>query len=229
MQDLILALKSANSSRSEKRAKMMKIEHYAKLFNFIESRFADGETFAVKNYFEDYKMTTKDQKGEDKTVYGFICENGKSYLTFNDLAFPKRLYKRTITKIDNEETTEYSQVDKKVFQGDLAVLFDMFKRTYKDALIAFDLLYLAIAKHNESKFVTESFIYPTETFQRFRGEYTTGNFYLFNLEMGGATEERIQTIFADICKDYESSLDTATDAAAANDDADANATAETAE
>jgi hypothetical protein len=65
---------------------------------------------------------------------------------------------------------------------------------------------MAIAKHNESKFVSESFVYPTETFQRFKGEYTTGNFYMFNLKIGGTSSEKIAEIVADICEIYESSL-----------------------
>ena len=209
MQDLILGLKKSNDARSEKRQKMMKITYYDKLFKFIESRFSDGETFTVKNYFEDYKMVVKDNEGNDKTIYGLICDNNKSYLGLNDLAFPKRLYKREIKKVDGVETTSYIQLPEKVFQGDLAILFDRFKSQYKDALIAFDLLYLAIAKHNESTFVSESFIYPTETFQRFKGEYTTSNFYLFNFKAGGTDEKDLQTIFESVCKDYENSLKTA--------------------
>ena len=88
MQDLILGLKKSNDARSEKRQKMMKITYYDKLFKFIESRFSDGETFTVKNYFEDYKMVVKDNEGNDKTIYGLICDNNKSYLGLNDLAFP---------------------------------------------------------------------------------------------------------------------------------------------
>ena len=204
--DLILSLKSANSVRAEKRAEMAKISHYAKLFRFLESRFEDGATFGVLDYFDNYKMIVKDQDNNDKTVYGLICDNGKSYLSLNDLAFPKRLYKREIKKVDNEETTTYTQLSDKVEQGDLATLFAMFKSKYKDALLAFDLLYLALAKHNTSQFVTESFLYPTECFIRFKGEYTTGNFYLFNLKIGGTDKNRLNEIFADICKDYEDSL-----------------------
>lgn len=206
-QDLLLSLKKANSERKTKRNEMMKIGYYSKLFQFLESRFSDGETFSVLNYFDTYKMTTKDKDGNDKTVYGFICDNNKSYLGLNDLAFPKKLYKRTIIKVDNEETTEYKQLEKPVYQGDLAVLFDRFKKTYKDSLLAFDLLYLAIAKHNESKFISESFVYPTETYQRFKGEYTNGNFYLFNLKAGGTDTEDLDKIFKDICKEYDANSD----------------------
>ena len=205
--DLALSLKEANSKRKTKRNEMMKISYYSKLFQFLESRFSDGETFKILNYFDIYKMVTKDKDNNDKTVYGFICDNEKSYLGLNDLAFPKKLYKRTITKVDNEETTEYKQLEKPVYQGDLAVLFDRFKKTYKDSLLAFDLLYLAIAKHNESSFVSESFVYPTETYQRFKGEFTTGNFYLFNLKMGGTDTEDLDKIFKDICKVYEANAE----------------------
>lgn len=207
--DLALSLKEANSQRKAKRNEMMKVGYYSKLFQFLESRFSDGEIFKILNYFDTYKMVTKDKDNNDKTVYGFICNNEKSYLGLNDLAFPKKLYKRTITKVDNEETTEYQQLEKPVYQGDLAVLFDRFKKTYKDSLLAFDLLYLAIAKHNESSFVSESFVYPTETYQRFKGEFTTGNFYLFNLKMGGTDQEDLDKIFNDICKVYENSLQSA--------------------
>lgn len=206
MQDLMLSLRSANNKRNEMRTEMAKITYYSKLFTFIEARFADGETFVVKNYFDDYKKVVKDKDGNDKTIYGLICNNDKSYLGLNDLAFPKRLYKREIKKVGDTETTTYTQIDKKVYQGDLAILFDKFKSTYKDSLIAMDLLYLAIAKHNESKFISESFIYPSETFQRFKSEYVTSNFYLFNLKEGGTSEEKLQTIFEDICADYENSL-----------------------
>ena len=206
MQELILGLKKSNSARAERRREMAKTDYYQKLFNFLESRFADGESFKVQNYFETYSIITKNKDNEDKVYYGIIAENGKTYLGLNDVGFPKKLYKREIRKIDNEETTEYTQMKDKVFQGDCAVLFDKFKRQYKDSLTAMDLLYLAMAKHNGSQFVSEAFIYPTETFQRFKGEYTTGNFYLFNFELGGLTKERINEIFADICKDYEESL-----------------------
>lgn len=214
MTDLILGLKKSNATRSEKRAKMAKIDYYQKLFNFLESRFSDGETFKVQNYFEKYSTIAKDKDGNDKTVYGFIAENEKTYLGLNDLAFPKKLWKREIRKVDGEETTTYTQSEKKVYQGDLAILFDRFKSQYKDSLLAFDLLYLAIAKHNESKFVSEAFVYPTECFQRFKGEYVTSNFYRFNFELGGLTDERINEIFADICKDYENSLKEAEEAPA---------------
>lgn len=203
--DLILSLKSANSVRAEKRSEMTKISHYARLFRFLESRFEDGGVYTVKNYFTDYKMTVKDLENNDKTVYGLICDNDKSYLSLNDLAFPKRLYKREIKKVDNEETTTYTELETKVYQGDLATLFAMFKSQYKDSLLAFDLLYCAIAKHNENKFVTESFIYPSETFIRFKGEYTNSNFYLFNLKAGGMDKNRLNEIFVDICNDYEES------------------------
>ena len=206
MEDLLLALKSANTSRSEKRKEMTKIDYYSRLFGYIESRFADGETYSVKNYFECYSLITKDLKGNDKTVYGLIATNDKTYLGLNDLAFPKKLWKREIKKVDNEETTTYTQVEGKVFQGDLAMLFESFKSRYKDALIAFDLLYMAIAKHNESTFVSESFVYPTETFQRFKGEYSTGNFYLFNLKLGGTNKDKLAEIVSDICEIYEKSL-----------------------
>ena len=206
MQDFAIALKSANSSRAEKRREMTKIDYYGKLFRFLDGRFEDGATYQVTNYFENYKLETTDQKGEKKTVYGLICDNNKTYLGLNDLAFPKKLWKREIRKIDGEETTEYTQIDQKVYQGDLAILFHTFKSVCKDALTAFDLLYLAIAKHNDSKFVAESFIYPTETFQRFKGEYTTSNFYLFNLQAGGTDKKDLDKIVADICDLYEKSL-----------------------
>lgn len=222
MQDLILGLKKSNDERAEKRSEMLRTPYYQKLFNFLESRFSDGETFTILNYFETYKMVTKDKDNNDKTVYGFICDNNRSYLSLNDLAFPKRLYKRTIAKIDGVETTEYAQIEKKVQQGDLATLFDLFKNKYKDALIAFDLLFVAIAKHNQNQFVTESFIYPTEHFQRFKGEYTTANFYMFNLKIGGTSAEKINEIFADICGEYENSLK---EAEAPKADAEAQATA----
>ena len=206
MQDLILSLKSANNERAEKRTAMLKIDYYGKLFRFLEGRFEDGATYQVKNYFEDYKLETTDQKGDKKTVYGLVATNDRTYLGLNDLAFPKRLYKRTISKVDGVETTEYAQVEKKVQQGDLAVLFSAFKNAYKDALLAFDLLYLALAKFNESKFVSEAFIYPTETFQRFKGEYVTSNFYMFNLKIGGTDQKELDQIVADICDLYEKSL-----------------------
>lgn len=206
MQDLIVSLKSATTARTEKRREMAKIGYYAKLFSFIESRFADGESYTVKNYFDTYKMIVKDKDGNDKTVYGFICENGRTYLGLNDLAFPKKLWRREIKKVDNEETTTYTQIDQKVHQGDLAVLFDAFKTRYKDALTAFDLLFVAIEKHNASTFVAESFVYPTECFQRFKGEYSTGNFYLFNLKLGGTDKEKLAEIVSDICDIYEKSL-----------------------
>jgi hypothetical protein len=206
MDDLLLALKSANSSRADKRKEMTKIDYYSRLFGYIESRFADGESYTVKNYFQEYSLITKDLKGNDKTVYGLIAENGKTYLGLNDLAFPKRLYKRTIEKTDGIETTSYEQLEKPVYQGDIAVMFDMFKKAYKDALIAFDLIYLALSKHNNNMFVSESFVYPTETFQRFKGEYSTGNFYLFNLQLGGTDKEKIAKIVADICEIYEQSI-----------------------
>lgn len=212
--DLILSLKSANSERAEKRSEMLKISHYAKLFRFLESRFEDGATFQILNYFDTYKMVAKDQDGNDKTVYGLICDNGRSYLSLNDLAFPKRLYQREIKKVDNEETTSYTEQPNKVEQGDLAILFAKFKSKYQDALLAFDLLYLALAKHNESKFVTESFLYPTECFIRFKGEYTTSNFYLFNLKIGGTDKNRLNEIVADICATYEESLKEADEAPA---------------
>lgn len=215
--DLLLGLKKSNSERKKKRNEMLKVSYYSKLFQFLESRFSDGETFKVLNYFDTYKIVTKDKDNNDKTVYGFICDNNKSYLGLNDLAFPKKLYKRTITKVDNEETTEYKQLEKPVFQGDLAILFDRFKKKYKDSLLAFDLLYLAIAKHNESSFVSESFVYPTETYQRFKGEYTNGNFYLFNLKAGGTDAENLDEIFKDICKEYEAN----SEADAAENEADA--------
>ncbi|MBQ5594204.1 MAG: hypothetical protein IIU78_00695 [Alistipes sp.] len=206
MKDLILSLKSANYERAEKRSEMTRISHYAKLFKFLESRFEDGATFSVKNYFDHYKMVVKDDDGNDKTVYGLICDNDKSYLSLNDLAFPKRLYQREVKKVDNEETTSYTEQPNKVMQGDCAVLFDKFKKQYKDSLLAFDLLYLALAKHNNSQFVSESFIYPTETYIRFKGDYVTSNFYLFNLQLGGTSEEKINEIVADICATYDNSL-----------------------
>lgn len=206
MQDLILSLKSANGERSEKRSAMLKIDYYGRLFQFLESRFEDGGEYKVQNYFETYKLETKNAKGENKTVYGLIADNGKTYLSLNDLAFAKKLWKREIRKVDGEETTEYTQLPEKVQQGDLAKLFFAFKNAYKDALLAFDLLYLALAKFNESKFIAESYVYPTETFQRFKGEYTTGNFYLFNLKAGGIDQKTLDGIVADICSIYEQSL-----------------------
>lgn len=206
MQELILALKSANNERNEKRSAMLKIDYYGRLFQFLESRFEDGGEYKVKDYFTEYKLETKNAKGENKTVYGLIADNGKTYLSLNDLAFPKKLWKREIKKVDGEETTEYTQLPEKVQQGDLAIMFHAFKSAYKDALLAFDLLYLALAKHNESKFVSESFIYPTECFQRFKGEYTTGNFYMFNLKAGGTYQKELDKIVADICAIYEKSL-----------------------
>ena len=68
----------------------------------MESRFSDGETFKVQNYFETYSLTTKDKDGKDKVIYGIIAENRKTYLGLNDLGFPKKLYKREIKKVDNE-------------------------------------------------------------------------------------------------------------------------------
>lgn len=212
MQDLILGLRSANTKRNEMRNEMAKITYYSKLFTFIEARFSDGETFSVKNYFTDYKKTVKDKDGNDKTIYGLICNNDKSYLGLNDLAFPKKLYKREIKKVNDVETTTYTQIDKKVYQGDLAILFDKFKSQYKDTLVAMDLLYIALAKHNESKFITESFIYPSECFQRFKSDYVTSNFYMFNLKEGGTSEEKLQTIFEDVCSEYEKSLQTEAEA-----------------
>ena len=206
MQDLIIGLKKSNSERSEKRSAMLKIDYYGRLFQFLESRFEDGGEYTVQNYFETYKLQTTNQKGEQKTVYGLIADNDRTYLGLNDLAFPKKLWKREIRKVDGEETTEYTQLPDKIEQGDLAHLFFAFKSKYKDALLAFDLLYLALAKHNESKFVSEAFIYPTETFQRFKGEYTTGNFYLFNLKIGGTDQKALDGIVADICDLYEKSL-----------------------
>lgn len=207
MNELIIGLKKSNSARLEKRAEMAKISHYAKLFRFLESRFTDGETYIVKNFFDHYKMTVKDMEGNDKVVYGFIADNSdRTYLSLNDIAFAKRLYKREIKKVEGEETTTYTPIEKRVLQGDLAVLFDLFKGKYKDALTAMDLLYLALAKHNESKFTTECYIYPTECFQCFKGEYNTSNFYMFNLQIGGTSAERLNEIFADICKEFEKSL-----------------------
>lgn len=206
MQDFAIALKSANSERAEKRSAMLKIDYYGRLFQFLESRFEDGGVYSVLNYFETYKLETKNAKGENKTVYGLIADNGKTYLGLNDLAFPKKLWKREIRKVDGEETTEYTQLPDKIEQGDLAHLFFAFKSKYKDALLAFDLLYLALAKHNDSKFIAESFIYPTETFQRFKGEYTTGNFYMFNLKAGGTDEKELAKIVEEICDLYEQSL-----------------------
>lgn len=211
--ELLLSLKKANSERKTKRNEMMKVSYYAKLFQFLESRFSDGETFTILNYFDTYKMVTKDSEGNDKTVYGLIADNNRTYVGLNDLAFPKKLWKREIKKVDGEETTTYTQLDKKILQGDLAVLFDTFKSRYKDSLLAFDLLYLAIAKHNESKFVSESFIYPTECFQRFKGEYVTSNFYLFNLTAGGTDPDTLKEIIEDICSTYEANADADDDAA----------------
>ena len=206
MQDLILSLKSANSERAEKRSAMLKVDYYNRLFQFLESRFEDGGTYQVKDYFTEYKLQTKDKDGNNKTVYGLICTNDKTYLSLNDLAFPKKLWKREIVKTDGEERTTYTQLPDKIEQGDLAKLFFAFKGAYKDVLLAFDLLYLALAKYNESKFVSEAFIYPTETFQRFKGEYTTGNFYLFNLQLGGTDKAKLDQIVSEICSIYEQSL-----------------------
>jgi hypothetical protein len=206
MQDLILGLKKSNNERAEKRTAMLKIDYYGKLFRFLEGRFEDGATYQVKNYFEDYKLETTDQKGDKKTVYGLVATNDRTYLGLNDLAFPKKLWKREIVKTDGTETTTYTQLPEKVQQGDLAKLFFSFKSRYKDALLAFDLLYLALAKHNESKFIAESYVYPTETFQRYKGEYTTGNFYMFNLKIGGTDQKELDQIVADICDLYEKSL-----------------------
>ena len=203
--DLILALKDADASRSEKRKEMVKTPYFQKLLRFLESRFENGESYTIKNYFEHYKKETQDDEGTPKTVYGFIADNEKTYLGWNDLAFPKKLWKREIKKVDEEEITTYTQLDDKVYQGDLAVLYHKFKSAYKDALTAFDLLYIALSKHNESKFVSESYIYPTETFQCFNGKYNTGNFYLFNLKIGGTSEEKLNEIFTDICSIYEKS------------------------
>ncbi len=206
MQDLIIGLQKSNSERSEKRSAMLKIDYYGRLFQFLESRFEDGGEYKVQNYFETYKLETKNAKGENKTVYGLIADNDRTYLGLNDLAFPKKLWKREIVKTDGEERTTYTQLQDKILQGDLAHLFFAFKSKYKDALLAFDLLYLAIAKHNESKFIAESFVYPTETFQRFKGEYTTSNFYLFNLKAGGTDEKALAKIVDDICDLYDKSL-----------------------
>lgn len=206
MQDFKIALSAQNSARSEKRKEMTKIGYYQKLFRFLESRFEDGETYSIQNYFENYKMVTKDQDGNDKTVYGLICTNGRSYLSLNDLAFAKKLYKREIRKEDGTETTTYTQLPDKIEQGDLGVLFHEFKTRTKDALTAFDLLYIALAKYNESKFVSEAFVYPTECFQRFKGEYVTSNFYLFNLQAGGTDKTDLLKIADDIMAIYEQSL-----------------------
>ena len=105
----------------------------------------------------------------------------------------------------------------------MAILFDRFKKAYKDSLLAFDLLYLAIAKHNESKFISESFVYPTETYQRFKGEYTNGNFYLFNLKASGTDTEDLDKIFKDICKEYEANSEAEENADAAEENAAAEA------
>lgn len=206
MQDLIIGLQKSNSERSEKRSAMLKIDYYGRLFQYLESRFEDGGVYSVLDYFENYKLETKDKDGNKKTVYGLIADNNRTYLGLNDLAFPKKLWKREIVKTDGEERTTYTQLPEKVQQGDLAHLFFAFKSKYKDALLAFDLLYLALAKHNESKFIAESFVYPTETFQRFKGEYSTGNFYLFNLKAGGTDEKALAKIVDDICDLYEKSL-----------------------
>lgn len=206
MQELILALKSANNERAEKRTAMLKIDYYGRLFQFLESRFEDGGEYTVQNYFETYKLETKNAKGENKTVYGLIADNHKTYLSLNDLAFAKKLWKREITKEDGTETTTYTQLPDKIEQGDLAKLFFAFKSKYKDALLAFDLLYLSLAQFNDSKFIAESFIYPTETFQRFKGEYTTSNFYMFNLKAGGTDEKELAKIVEEICTLYEQSI-----------------------
>lgn len=204
MQDLIIALPSAKSSRAEKRKELCRVGYYQKFNDFLNSRFEDGKTYFVKNYFEEYKLTIKDYKGNDWVLYGLIV-NDRTYISFNDLALPRRLYKREYTMIDGEEAIIYTQIDEKVYQGDLSVMFHAFKSKYKDGCTAFDLVYLAIAKHNESKFVAESFIYPNETFQRFKGEFTTSNFYLFNLKKGGTSERELAKIVEDICKDYDNS------------------------
>ena len=204
MQDLIIALPSAKSSRAEKRKELCRVGYYQKFNDFLNSRFEDGKTYFVKNYFEEYKLTIKDYKGNDWVLYGLIV-NDRTYISFNDLALPRRLYKREYTMIDGEEAIIYTQIDEKVYQGDLSVMFHAFKSKYKDGCTAFDFVYLAIAKHNESKFVAESFIYPNETFQRFKGEFTTSNFYLFNLKKGGTSERELAKIVEDICKDYDNS------------------------
>ena len=206
MQELILALKSANNERAEKRSSMLKIDYYGRLFQYLESRFEDGGVYSVLDYFENYKLETKDKDGNKKTVYGLIADNNRTYLGLNDLAFPKKLWKREIRKEDGTEITEYTQLPDKVQQGDLAKLFFAFKNAYKDALLAFDLLYLALAKHNESKFIAESYVYPTECFQRFKGDYVTSNFYLFNLKAGGTDEQELAKIVDEICAIYEQSL-----------------------
>lgn len=197
--DLYLSLKET-SPRSEKRAELLKTREYRLTFK----RFYDGEAYTVKNFFENYKMVIKDYEGNDKTVYGFIV-NDETYLSYKDVAFPRTLWRREIKNVDGEETITYTPLDEKIYQGDLAILFSAFKRIYKDAIVAFDLVYMAIAKHNESKFVSESFVYPTECFQRFKGEYTTSNFYLFNLKLGGTSEQDLNDIVTDICKDFDDS------------------------
>lgn len=203
--DLLLSLKKANSERSEKRKEMMKIGYYQKLFKFLEARFSDGETYSVKNYFTDYKMVTKDQDGNDKTVYGFMV-NDRTYLSFNDISFPKKLFKRTISRENDVELIEYSQMPDKVYQGDLAQLFEMFKNKYDDSYLAFELLYIALAKCNESKFMAESFVYPTETFICFKGNYVNSNFYMFNLKSGGTEAKELKKVFDAVCEIYDKSL-----------------------
>ncbi len=203
MQDLIIAL-SAKSSRAEKRKELCRVGYYQKFDDFLNRRFEDGKTYFVKNFIEEYKLTIKDYEGNDWVLYGLIV-NDCTYISFNDLALPRRLYKREFAMIDGEEAIIYTQIDEKVYQGDLSVMFHAFKSKYKDGYTAFYLVYLAIAKHNESKFVAESFIYPTETFQRFKGEFTTSNFYLFNLKKGGTSERELAKIVEDICKDYDNS------------------------
>ena len=204
MQDFNVSLKKANSEREEKRKEMMKIGHYQKLLKFLEARFESGETYSVQNYFENYKLETTDQEGNKKIVYGLIV-NDKTYLSLNDISFPKKLYIKVSYKEDDREISTYTQLDKKVYQGDLAILFAKFKSIYKDALTAFDLLYVALAKHNDSKFVAESFVYPTNTFQCFKGEYTNSNFYLFNLKAGGTDESELDEIIASVCAVYDAS------------------------
>ena len=204
MQDLIIALPSAKSSRAEKRKELCKVGYYQKFDDFLNSRFEDGKTYFVKNFIEEYKLTIKDYEGNDWVLYGLIV-NDCTYISFNDLALPRRLYKREFAMIDGEGAIIYTQIDEKVYQGDLSVMFHAFKSKYKDGYTAFYLVYLAIAKHNESKFVAESFIYPNETFQRFKGEFTTSNFYLFNLKKGGTSERELAKIVEDICKDYDNS------------------------
>ena len=202
MQDLIHQITKKNSSRHEKRIGILDTGLAYRIHSFPVTRFCDGETYVLKNYFENFKIALKDLDGNDKTAYGFIVDD-KTYLTYTDVAFPRKLWKREIKNVDGEEIATYIPFDEKIQQGDLAILFNAFKRIYKDPLLAFDLLYMAIVKCNESKFVSEFFVYPPESFQRFKGEYTAPSFCLFNLKLGGTPEKDLNDIVTNICKEFD--------------------------